>query len=296
MNDSKTIKLSVVIACYNAEDTIAEQMEALAAQQWDQPWEVIVADNRCTDRSMDVVRQYQERVCNLRIVDASGKQGQAYALNVGVNAARGEGIALCDADDQVGENWVAIMGRALSEHDFVTGRIECLKLNPSPISRALGCQQQEGPQKYGFPLGPKYLPHAAGCNIGFKRNIHQALGGFNEELSHLHDTDFSWRVQLLGIPLHYEPAAVIHYRRRSNLKNTFRQARGYAHANVLLYKRFRKLGMPSVTWGFRAKVWAKLLRDFLIIRSTADLVKWIWQFGWRIGQVQGSIKHRVFVP
>ncbi len=296
MNENQSIKLSLVIACHNAEDTIADQLEALAAQEWDQPWEVIVVNNRSTDRSVDIVRQYQDRIRNLRIVDASARRGPAYARNVGVSEARGEWIALCDADDQVGENWVAIMGQALSNHDFVAGRLECATLNPSPISRALGCQQQDGLQRYGFPLGPRYLPHAASCNMGFKRQIHQAIGGFDEDLPNLQDTDFSWRMQLAGVSLHYEPSALIHYRRRPSLPGTFHQARKYAKSNVLLYKRYRKLGMASLPWYFFGKVWAVVLRDFFIIRDTAGLVRWVWQLGWRIGQVQGSIMHRVFMP
>ena len=40
------IKLSVIIPCYNAETTLAVQLEALARQRWSEPWEVLVVDNR----------------------------------------------------------------------------------------------------------------------------------------------------------------------------------------------------------------------------------------------------------
>ena len=36
------------------------------------------------------------------------------ALNVGAAAARGEALAFCDADDEVGQGWVAAMGEALA--------------------------------------------------------------------------------------------------------------------------------------------------------------------------------------
>jgi len=94
-----TMKLSVIIPCFNAEATLAVQLDALAGQVWSEPWEVLVVDNRSTDGSMRVERQYFGRLPNFRIVDAAAEQGQPYALNTGVAMAAGESVAFCDADD-----------------------------------------------------------------------------------------------------------------------------------------------------------------------------------------------------
>lgn len=130
------MKLSVIIPCYNGANTIADQLEALANQEWSEPWEIIVADNRSTDNSMAIVKQYQERLPNLRIVDASARQGQPYALNCGAEAAVGESLAFCDADDVVGPCWLVAMGQALSKYDFVACRFDTEKLNPPWLSKA----------------------------------------------------------------------------------------------------------------------------------------------------------------
>jgi glycosyltransferase involved in cell wall biosynthesis len=94
-------------------------MDALANQSWSEPWEVVVANNKSTDDSMGIVEGYKKQLPNLRIVDASVRQGQPYALNVGAACAQGEAIAFCDADDEVAPGWVAAMGEALSRYDFV---------------------------------------------------------------------------------------------------------------------------------------------------------------------------------
>ena len=39
------IQLSGVIPCFNAAATLRVQLDALVLQQWDRPWEVLVADN-----------------------------------------------------------------------------------------------------------------------------------------------------------------------------------------------------------------------------------------------------------
>jgi glycosyltransferase involved in cell wall biosynthesis len=52
------MKLSVIIPCLNGAATIATQLAALARQQWDQPWEIVVADNGSTDESAGIVERY----------------------------------------------------------------------------------------------------------------------------------------------------------------------------------------------------------------------------------------------
>jgi glycosyltransferase involved in cell wall biosynthesis len=286
------MKLSVIIPCYNAVDTIAEQLEALATQEWSEPWEIIVADNRSTDDSIAIVKQYQERLPNLRLIDASARQGQPYALNAGVKAAVGEALAFCDADDVVGSGWVAAMGAALSKYDFVACRFDTLKLNEGWLYKSRRNPQRDGLQEYDYP---PYLHHAGGGSLGVKRALYEAIDGFDETLPYLHDTDFYWRLQLAGTELHFVSDAVIHIRYRDTLRSIYRQARNYGEYNVILYKKYRPLGMPELSWRTGVTAWFKLLRWLLRIRSKTGLAKWTWQFGWLTGRLQGSLRHRVQV-
>src|SRR5271167_1772279 len=94
---NEPVQLSVVIPCYNGAETLGELLEALASQTWSKPWEIIVANNGSTDSSLDIVASYKRRLPNMRVVDASKRQGQPYALNVGVEAAAAENVSICDA-------------------------------------------------------------------------------------------------------------------------------------------------------------------------------------------------------
>ena len=49
--------LSVIIAAYNAEKTIAAQLDALAGQTFAGDWEIVVGDNGSSDRTLDIVKQ-----------------------------------------------------------------------------------------------------------------------------------------------------------------------------------------------------------------------------------------------
>jgi GT2 family glycosyltransferase len=251
---------------------------------------VIVSDNGSTDKSRLIVEKYYRRIPNLRLVDSGDQRGAAYARNVGVCAARGDVLAFCDADDEVIPGWVAAMGEALATCDFVAGWLDPYKLNESWVLKSRHCPQQDGLQIYNYP---PYLPHAAGCNLGIKRALHEAVGGFDESFRILNDTDYCWRVQLTGVTLHSVPEAVVHYRFRHSMWDIYWQALEYGMDNVLLYKKYRPLGMPELSWSIGARKWLSLLRHLHRLRHRKYQAAWLWKFAWHLGRVLGSIKYRI---
>jgi glycosyltransferase involved in cell wall biosynthesis len=287
------MKLSVVIPCYNAEDTLAEQLDALSGQSWDQPWEVVLADNRSTDRSREIAEGFRDRMPNLRIVEASARQGQPFALNVGAEAALGTSLAFCDADDVVGDGWVAAIGNALAEHDFVACRWDVTRLNTEAVQRSRGNAQVGGLQPY---TNPPFLPHAGGGTLGVKRALHLEVGGFDETLPVLHDTDYCWRLQLRGVTLHFVTDAVVHVRYRDTWRGVYQQARSYGAYNVLLYKLYRDRGMPAIDWRRGLKGWIGVVKGSVFLYRPSARLPWARRLGWVIGRLEGSIKHRVFAP
>jgi glycosyltransferase involved in cell wall biosynthesis len=284
------MKLSVIIPCFNGASTIAVQLEALAKQQWSEPWEVIVSDNGSTDESVAIVEQYKEKLPNLRIVNSSGRQGVAHALNCGVQAAAADAFALCDADDEVAPSWLAAMGNALSKYDLVACRCEFEKLNEPWTLKYRAPFQSDGLQEYKYP---PFLPHASACSLGFRRSLHEAIGGFDESIPALPDTDFCWRAQLAGTQLHFVPDAVLHYRFRDTLRSIYRQGHSYGESNVLLYKKYRPLGMPELSWKAGVSAWMRLLKRFPAVLSEENRALWVRAFGWRMGRLRGCIKYRV---
>lgn len=251
---------------------------------------MIIADNGSTDESRLIVKKYCQRISGLRIVDASDRRGSAHARNVGAQAAMGDTLLFCDADDEVAPGWVAVMGEALAVHDFVAGRLDPHSLNESWVLRTRRCPQQDGLQVYDYP---PYLPHAAGCNLGIKRVLHEAVGGFDESLRILNDTDYCWRIQLMGATLHSVPAAVVHYRFRHSMWGIFWQALSYGMDNVHLYKKYRPLGMPPLSWKMGLQNWKRLFRNLHRLRRRRTRATWLWKFAWYLGRLLGSIKHRI---
>lgn len=285
------MKLSVVIPCFNEETTLADQLDALAGEEWSEPWEVVFVDNRSTDRSRAIAEQYQKQLPNLRIVDASEKPGKSYALNKAIRTSEAELIAFLDADDQVASGWLPAVGEALNKHPLIATRTDCETLNNEHNRRSRGNLQSSGLMNIHYP---PYLPHASGGTIGITRCLHDKLGGFDESLHCLEDTDYLWRAQLLGATLQFVPEAVLRVRFRSTLKGIYRQRQAYAEHNVLLSKRYRAYGVPhSRPWFGYFKRWDSLLRSVKQLRHAPGRANWVGKLGWVVGLTKGVIKYRV---
>lgn len=86
--------VSVVIPAYNCERFIGDALDSVFRQN-DVRIEVLVVDDGSTDRTCDIVASYGNSVTLLR----QKNSGAAIARNEGMRRARGEYIALLDADD-----------------------------------------------------------------------------------------------------------------------------------------------------------------------------------------------------
>ncbi len=290
--DQDNIKLSVVMPCYNAKDTIGDQLEALSHQEWDKPWEVIVADNASTDYSMKIANRYKEKIEHLSIIDASEKRGAAHARNKGVDYSNGKYIAFCDADDIVGSNWVAAIGKAFEKHDFVACKRNWTRLNDFSESTLNIKVQTEG--LIDFSLG-KFLQHGGGGTIGIKKSIHYKVGEMDETLPYLEDLEYCWRVQLAGHKLMFIPEAVIHVRARSDFFKIFIQELKWAEYDIYVYKKYESYpGMPAFSL---YKTFRSLYHSLRAVRWLFTDDKrgiWVIRMALQLGRLKGYTKYKLY--
>lgn len=277
--------------CLNEEAFIRDQLDALESQQCRSSWEVLVADNGCTDGSMEIVGEYQSRNPNLRIIDATAVKGQAFAKNKAAREAHGDVLLFVDADDVVGSGWLEAMESALEDGLFVAARFDIDRLNPDWIRQSYPNPQRVGLNQYSYP---PYLPHAGGSSLGIRRQLHEAAGGFDESMPVLEDTDYCWRIQLAGTPLSFVRDAVVHVRCPGDLRSNFLQAQQWGIYNVAMYQRYRPRGMPRLPALAGLKKWLGLVLRVPRLATRQGRVFWIRNFGWRLGRVRGSIRFRVF--
>jgi glycosyltransferase involved in cell wall biosynthesis len=293
MNNISQIHLSVVIPCLNAEKVLGEQLQALSQQECNFSWEVIVADNGSTDGTFKTIEQYREKLDTLKVIDASGKKSASYARNCGAQAAKGDSIAFCDADDIVDKHWVQEIGDALQKYDVVASRIEVNEINDERTARLMPDIQRDGLMKYTYV---PYLEHASSSGLGVQKKVHAEIGGFDESIMNagVEDCDYCWRVQLAGYRIQFIPGAILHYRLKDTPMGKYKQAKTWGEGNTYLVKKFTPLGMPKPTLKVGIDLWKRLfrIRRLMGLKNPAIRDRWIWDLGYRVGQLKGSIKYK----
>jgi glycosyltransferase involved in cell wall biosynthesis len=94
------MNVSVVIPVYNEEKYIKGCLDSLVIQE-EKPDEIIVVDNNCTDKTIEIVKKYK----NIEILKETA-QGMTPARNSGFNQAKYEIIVKCDADSILPSDWI----------------------------------------------------------------------------------------------------------------------------------------------------------------------------------------------
>lgn len=102
------MKVSVVVPTYNEEKYIGQCLESLA-NQTEKPDEIIIVDNNCTDKTVEIAQKFGARIVKEK------KQGMIYARNAGFDAAQYDIIARTDADTILPKNWISRIKKAFVE-------------------------------------------------------------------------------------------------------------------------------------------------------------------------------------
>lgn len=228
-------QISIVIPCYNGGNVIGRQLDSLLMQAADCSFEVVVANNRSTDNTQEVLDAYAKRDSRVRSVSAPDRAGINHARNAGCRSALGEFVVLVDADDFTHPGFVQAYSQAFNlGGELLGGRLRFV----SDAGQLIKVQDE--PFRY---FGPS--PWPAGANCGFRRDIFDRVGDFNEEyLGGGDETEFFWRAQAAGYAFTQVNDATIDYVQRSGVKATLKQRFSYGRSEVQLFDQF---GSPTMS-------------------------------------------------
>ena len=102
-NGNESDCVSIIIACYNAANTVGIAIESVANQSY-KNIEIIVVDDGSTDSSISIVSTMQMNFDRIRFIQLGDNRGVSYARNIGLASAQGRYICFLDADDYLLED------------------------------------------------------------------------------------------------------------------------------------------------------------------------------------------------
>jgi glycosyltransferase involved in cell wall biosynthesis len=291
MTPSREMPLvSVVIPARNVGDTLGAQLSAVAAQEVDGLFEVIVADNDSQDQTADVVRHAMRSIPNLRIVGRHDRLGINAARNAGIAAARGQFIMICDGDDLVHPGWIDAHLRCLATNDLCGGALEEQSLNRA-LASSFGAIALT---TSGNPVSGRYLPYPLGGNMAMRRQVWEHLGGFDESWSRGGtEIEFGWLAQLAGFSLGFAADAVVSYRRGGTAWSEYRRQYRTQRNLARLYRRHRSNGMPRRSRRDALRSWAWVAVNAPLALHRQHRHKWLVVVSNQAGRLAGSLRWRV---
>lgn len=185
--------VSVIIPAYNAESWIRRAVDSVLAQ-CHAPREIIVVDDGSTDRTAEILNQYE---CRIRVIRQSNR-GLSAARNVGINAACGDIIAFLDADDYWQSRKLAAQTELMRERPEI-GFCSTAALLVDDEDREVGTWKC--PECDGAVLTSIFERHAtiagSGSAVAVRRKILEQAGQFDETLSALEDIDMWMRLAVI---------------------------------------------------------------------------------------------------
>jgi glycosyltransferase involved in cell wall biosynthesis len=223
-------KVSVVVCAYNAESTMQACLESLRNLRYP-AYEVIVVNDGSRDRTGEIAEQYE----GVQVIHQEN-QGLSAARNVGFANARGDIIAYTDSDCVVDPGWLYYLVST-----FLASGLSAVggpNLPPPEDSFVASCVAASPGGPLHVLLDDEEAEHIPGCNMAFRREVLEEVGGFDPIFRAAgDDVDFCWRIQEKGYRIGFSPAAMVWHFRRNTVKAYIGQQRGYGKAEALLYFR-----------------------------------------------------------
>jgi glycosyltransferase AglE len=214
--------VSVIVSAYNAERTVEDLIKSLLKSDYPSDLlEIIIVDNMSEDNTRAIVGRYP-----VVLLEEKTARGPGAPRNKGIQAARGEIIAVTDADCRVKPGWIREGVRSLADHnaDMVGGRVEFVFSPEKTVAEFCDAARAMDNERYIATMGG-----AVTANLFFKAHIFRKIGPFPAGLRAGEDMSWTMRASSGGAKLVYEPKAVIYHPARklkALLQKSFRVGAG----------------------------------------------------------------------
>jgi glycosyltransferase involved in cell wall biosynthesis len=96
LNDEQAALVSIVLPVYNGEKYLAESLDSVLAQTY-QNWELVIINDGSTDGTENLILNYPDK--RIKYLPNDSNKGIIFSLNRGLQESNGEYIARLDADD-----------------------------------------------------------------------------------------------------------------------------------------------------------------------------------------------------
>ena len=200
--------IAVLVPCFNEEAHAEETIEALMALAYPN-FEVIAINDGSKDNTGEILNQLASRFSNLRVIHQLENQGKAVGLNTAALLTKAEILVGIDGDarlDPHSLNWLVrhfddLEVGAVTGNPRVRNRSTLLgKIQVGEFSSIVGLIKR-AQRSVGLMFT------VSGVITAFRRSALYTVGFWSPEKL-TEDVDISWKLQLAGWEIRFEPRAL----------------------------------------------------------------------------------------
>ncbi|WIV20009.1 glycosyltransferase family 2 protein [Paenibacillus polygoni] len=269
-------RVSIIIAAYNAERFITRAVTSIQNQTY-QDFEIIICDDSSTDKTVEVVKNMMENDHRIRLLRNTENLKAAATRNKCINEAKGEYIAIQDADDFSHKTRLEEQVYFLDNNNnygFVSSKMFILSetdnieelSNFSPDSEGLLYKLSyiSSPDNKDFLYR---LPYTHASTM-FRKNVINDIGGYRvaKETVRGEDSDLFMRLHAKGNRGYNLNKALYYYLEGEDAYKR-KKYRYRIHSAINRYKGFKAMGLLPRGYIF-------LLKPLIVGLIPLSLLRW----------------------
>ena len=235
------MKATIIIATYNEQDYIEECIDSFENQTINKnEYEILCIDGSSIDKTVDILKELKDIYSNLHVLK-NHRKIQAYAFNLGIQAAKSENIFIVGAHAKYPSDFLEASLKSLEENevDCVGGKI--IMSGKNKTGKAYGAVRNTliggGISPYRYADKSMLVETVAfGC---YNKDSLLKVGGYNENLVKNQDNDINRRIIAAGGKILFDPSIKFYYYARDSFEGIFRQLFNYGYWEAKLIKKNR---------------------------------------------------------
>lgn len=317
----ENLRLSLIVPVYNRPNEIDELLDSLS-KQTDKDFEIVIVEDGSTLTCTEQIEKYKSYFEIKYFFKPNTGPGQS--RNYGMERASGNYFIILDSDCIIPSEYIAIVRKSLS-HNYVDtfGGPDRADKSFSNLQQAVDYSMTSffttGGIRGGKKQLDKYYPRS--FNMGISKEVFEKTGGFPSvryaaSKAAGEDIELSINIYKEGFKIGLISDAYVYHKRRTSIKQFFRQVYNFGYARVTLSRRNKgtlklvhllplafTLGtiglillsiffswmfiLPLLFYMFLVNVDAVIRKRSLLIGKLAMMISFIQLFGYGLGFMKG---------
>ena len=270
---------SIVVPVKNEEHVIDRLLDSLSTLSYPlNKREIIIVEDGSTDKTRDICMNYAKEHANVKILNKNLSNGKPSALNFGLTHAKGDIIAIFDADNVPAQDALLSVVEYFEDPKVAAVQGRTASINPKENMLTQFISYEEAVWCEAYLRGKDVLNlfvHLKGSCQFIRRDVLEQLQGFDEAVLS-EDMEISARLIENDYKIRYASDVVAFQESPSNLKTLFKQRTRWFRGTMEVAFKYGRLMTKLNRINFDAET--TLFAPFILIASLTPYLAAFWAF------------------